>query len=135
MTEKTDENATMAAIAEALEAEGLAAADVAMGTAASAEGLFEQKFAPGGPSPGIRDIAAEVTGKLFDPQSVRVSSFPEWMAQQPQPGVIPLSDLRERIAILVAAGVTRYRDAGVELQFDPEAQNKDGRTEPKTERF
>jgi hypothetical protein len=60
---------------------------------------------------------------------------PDWLAQQQPTGTLSLSDLRERIAILTAAGVTRYRDAGVELQFDPEAQKKDGRTEPKTERF
>jgi hypothetical protein len=120
MTE-AEENAAVAEIARRLEAEGLAA----------------EEMAPELPP------AATVAGKLAEleiEETIRTGNSPEfrgardWIPEAAAP-VLPLSDLRERIAILTAAGVTRYRDAGVELQFDPEAQKKDGRTEPKTERF
>lgn len=40
----------------------------------------------------------------------------------PAPSVVPLDDLRARLAACVAAGVTSYRDGPLEIRFDPDAR-------------
>lgn len=97
MTEANDESAAMAAIEAKLEAEALAAE---------------------------ADSTRIPDGDPCRPAAYPSETFPTWLANQQPPGPLPLDDLRERIAILTAAGVTHYRDAGVELHIDLEARTR-----------
>lgn len=120
---EAEENVDVAEIAKQLEAEGFAAEEQA---------------------PELQK-SQTIAGKLADletEETIRAGNSPEfrgvrdWIPQVDIPGPLPLADLHERIAILCAAGVTHYRDADVELRFDPDAPKKAMQpTVVRTERF
>ena len=91
-----EENAAVAEVAKQLEAEAIAAEESA--------------------------FATELTGA--NPASTPMPSYPAFVAQQQEPAALPISDLRQRLALLQEAGVIRYRDAGIEIQLDPDAKRK-----------
>ena len=152
-----DENAALGEVAKRLEAEGLAQS---MARAAEETG---SPFPPGvkmDPAVVQSPPACEKCGDTFDgapnyihPETpndrglwgcvrcaektkvvrMPIMSYPQWASQAGIP--TPVADLRERIAICERAGVIRYRDAGLEITFDPEARKKPaGTLPPGTER-